>query len=393
MARTNVGDSPATSGGTGAGGSGSAGGGSGGGGASIAAITAQHASDAAEQRERERTTPSSAPTTAPQAAPSTAEQVGQLFLPQVFGPEAGPQPTAEQRQAAHNAHFTGDNQAPEGVERVNPAYPAPPGTPQQLEQIQTEITNLLAARARTEQAERRMAGQEAKHRAGEAPIQQAIDDTAAGVSASQAQQQSVARHAAANQEQQSRQQQGAGLVSGYPSRAAGLAVLTVPLGIFEGFTRYASILPGDAGDAMARMNADARRMQDAFGQMAATMLTQEEAQPARQGELQGDQQRLQTTDAQASDSTSELGEAAQGAQELQRANQQKLGDATQAKEEAAQQKVELGDAAAQKTEQAQTLSAQLEAWAPAHKGARDEAVQETEARLQEEGYVVLPRSS
>ena len=328
----------------------------------------------------------------PAAAPSTAEQVGQLFLPQVFGPDGQPQ-TPEQRAAAHNAHFTGDNGAPEGVERVNPEYPEPPGTPQQLAQIQTEIANLLAARARTERAERNMAAQEAKHRAGEAPVQQAIDDTSAGVSASRAHEQSVARRAQANQEQQQRQQQGAGLVSGYPSRAAGLTAITLPLAVFEGFTRFASILPGDAGDAMARMNADARRLQDAFAQMAATMLTQEETQPARQAELQGDQQRLQTTDAQAADSSTQLVEASQGAKELQRANQEKLSDATQAKQEAAQQKAELGDAATQKQEQAQTLSTQLEAWAPAHKGARDTAVQETEQRLQQEGYVVLPRNS
>ena len=329
---------------------------------------------------------------APAEEASTAEQVGQLFLPQLFGPEGQPQ-TAEQRAAANNAHFTGDNRAPEGVERVNPEYPEPPGTPQQLAQIQTEISNLLAARARTERAERNMTAQEAKHRAGEAPVQQAIDDTGAGVSASRAHEQSVARRAQANQEQQQRQQQGAGLVSGYPSRAAGLTAITLPLAVFEGFTRFASILPGDAGDAMARMNADARRLQDAFAQMAATMLTQEETQPARQADLQGDQQRLQTTDAQAADSSSQLVEAAQGAKELQRANQEKLSDATQAKQEASQQKAELGDAATQKQEQAQTLSTQLEAWAPAHKGARDTAVHETEQRLQQEGYVVLPRNS
>ena len=319
--------------------------------------------------------------------PSTAEQVGALFVPQLFGPQ-GEAPTHEQQVAAHNAHFTADNRAAEGVERVNPAYPEPPGTPQQLAQIQTEISNLLAARARTEQAEQRMAREESKHREGQAPIQQAIDDTHAGISASQAHQQSVARHSAANQEQQGRQQQGSTLVSGYPSRAAGIAALTVPLGIFEGFTRYASILPGDAGQAMSRMNADARRMEQAFAQMASTMLGQEQAQPARQAELQGDQQRLQTTNAQAADSNTQLVQASQGAQELQRANQQKLSEATQAKHEASQQKSELGDAAAQKTEQAQTLSAQLDAWAPSHKAARDEAVHQTEERLQQQGFVV-----
>jgi hypothetical protein len=143
---------------------------------------------------------------------------------------------------------------------------------------------------------------------------------------------------------------------------------------------------------MARMNADARRMEEAFGQMAATMLTQDQAQPTHQAELQGDQQRLQTTGTQASDSSSQLVEASQGATQLQRANQEKLRDATQAKEEAVQQKVELGDAAAQKQEQATTLSTQLEGWAPAHKHARDEAVHETEERLHQEGYVVVQKS-
>ena len=175
-----------------------------------------------------------------------AHQVGELFLPQFFG-GGGEAPTYAQQQAAHRARFTDDSQPAEGVERVNPEYPSPPATPAQIDAIQDEIMNLLMVRAAAEQEARTSAAApNDARRTGTHP--ETVDDTTAGISAVQAHRAAVARRDAVNQEQQQRQQESAGLVAGYPSRAAGLAALTIPLAAWEGFTSLASHLPGEAGD-------------------------------------------------------------------------------------------------------------------------------------------------
>jgi hypothetical protein len=298
----------------------------------------------------------------------------------------------ERQEAAHRGQFTADNQPGKGVERVNPDYSEPPGTPQQLEAIKVEIANLLANRARVEQAAARMGAQEQQHQAHQGPIQQAVQETAGGVTAAQAHQQAVARREQANQAQQQRQQEAGSLISGYPSRAAGLTVLTVPLAGFERFTHYASDLPGDVGGAMERMNADAQRMQDAFAQMATAMATQDEAQPARQQELQGDQSRIQAADAQATTAEQDLQRANEGAQGLQEANETRIAEATAAREEAVQQGAELEAAQTTKEEQAQTLAEQLQSWAQEHKAARQTAIEQTVQNVEAQGYVVLERT-
>jgi hypothetical protein len=317
--------------------------------------------------------------------------VGALFLPQIFG-GGGPAPTYEQQRAAHRARFTEDNQPAEGVERVNPEYPPPPATPAQITAIQNEIMNLLAVRARAEQE-----AQTQEERAGvceenQGPIQQTVDDTAAGISAVQAHDAAVARRQAVNQEQQQRQSESQGLVAGYPSRATGLAALTVPLAAWEGFTSLASHLPGDAGAAMQQMNAEAQQMQEAFGTMAAEMLGVEEQGPQREGELQDDQGRLEATGEQAVESDAQLQTSSEGADGLQQANEAALAEAQQREQAATGRAEECDTAVAEREQRAESLSEQLRTWAQAHAGARRQAIAATEARLAGEGRTVIESS-
>jgi DNA repair exonuclease SbcCD ATPase subunit len=311
-----------------------------------------------------------------------------LFLPQLFGPD-GEAPTYAQRQAAHRARFTEDNQPAEGVERVNPDYPPPPATPAQITAIQNEILNLLAARALVEQEAEHQSERADHCEANQDPIQQTVDDTTAGISAVQAHNEAIARREAVNQEQQQRQQEVQGLTAGYPSRATGLAALTYPLAAWEGFTSLASHLPGAAGDKMLQMNREAQEMQAAFAQMGAEMLGVDSAGPAREAELQSDQERLETTDAQAQTSEQELNTASEGAAGLQEANEATLAEASQARDTATDQAQQLGEAATQREEQATSLAEQLRVWAEAHKAARDQAIEATVSRLQSEGYTII----
>ena len=84
---------------------------------------------------------------------------------------------------------------------------------------------------------RALAEQEAEDQAGRAeaceenagPIAATVANTAASQTALAEHEAAVARREAANQAQQQRQTEAAGLVAGYPSRATGLAALEVPL--------------------------------------------------------------------------------------------------------------------------------------------------------------------
>jgi hypothetical protein len=320
-----------------------------------------------------------------------AHQVGELFLPQVFG-SGGPAPTYAEQQAAHRARFTGDNQPAEGVERVNPEYPPPPGTPEQITAIQNEIMNLLTVRAAAEQEADHQRGRADRCEENQGPIQQTVQDTASGISAVQAHDAAVARRTAVNQEQQQRQQESQGLVAGYPSRATGLVALSVPLDAWAGFTSLASHLPGEAGDSMLRMNQEARQMQDAFTQMGAEMLGVETAGPAREVELHGDQGRLESTAEQAAVSDGQLDTASEGAAGLQDANQAALAEANQREEAATGRGDECSEAVAEREARAESLSEQLRVWAAAHAAARQAAIAATEQRLVSEGRTVLGQS-
>ena len=320
-----------------------------------------------------------------------AHQVGELFLPQIFG-AGGEAPTYAQQQAAHRARFTDDNQPAEGVERVNPDYASPPATPAQITAIQNEIMNLLAVRASAEQEAQVQSGRADRCEENQAPIQQTVQDTAAGISGVQAHDAAIARREAVNQEQQQRQQESQGLVAGYPSRATGLAALTVPLAAWEGFTSLASHLPGEAGDSMVRMNQEARDLQGAFTQMGAELLGVESAGPAREGELEGDQGRLEATGELAQSSDEQLHTASAGAAVLQDANEAALTEATEREEAATERAQECSDAAAEREGQADSLAEQLRAWATAHAAARQQAIAATQNRLESEGRTVVRTS-
>jgi hypothetical protein len=281
-----------------------------------------------------------------------------------------------------------DAQKNGGVEKVNPKYANPPGTPAQLKAIQAEIENLLAGRAQAEQAEAKMMGHEAHHQANLGPIQQAVHGTQGGITATQAHQQAVAHTQQSNQEQQQRQGETKSKVESYADRAAGIAALELPLSAFQGFTHFASVLPGDIGASMLKMSADADHMQKAFAQMGAAMAQQNQGQPARQQELQEHATRIQSTGTQAKTSEDDLKKANQGAEALQKHNQKKVHEATAAKTQATTQKTQLTEASDKKQQQHDSLAQELQQWATAHKAARDAAIEETKKQGESQGKVV-----
>src|SRR5271168_4013325 len=288
-------------------------------------------------------TPGESSTLPKRTGDGRATQLGKLFIPKAYA-QAGEAPTYAEQQAAHRALFTADNQPAEGVERVSPNYPPPPATPAQITAIQNEIVNLLASRALAEQEAQRESARAGRCEDNQGPIAASLQSTAAGISAVRAHDEAIARHEAVNQEQQRRQQESQGIVAGYPSRATGLAALTVPLQAWESFTDIASHLPGEAGDKMLQMNADARKMQEAFAQMGENMLGVDGAGPSNRGNLLMDNGRLEVTGRQSKASNQEL-LTTRGAQgEFRSANSAALKEAANARDTATGHAQQFGDA-------------------------------------------------
>lgn len=268
------------------------------------------------------------------------------------------------------------------TEPVDPRYEEPPGTPEQLDLIMSQIEEALAARAQAEAAELQMTAAGEEHAANQAPIDQCVTETQAAMSAQQAHEEAVARRQQANQQQQQRQQEAQGLLEGYPERAAGLAVIKGPLLAFQGFTHLASKLPGGAGRAMLRMNEDANRMSEAFAQMDGTMSEQAAQQPAQAEALSGDAQRLTAVQEQTGTSRTDLDTAGQGARGLSDANTARVNDAATAREEARSQKDQLGGAIEARQAEHASLQAELTGWALRHREQRFAAQAQTRANLQ-----------
>jgi hypothetical protein len=165
--------------------------------------------------------------------------------------------------------------------------------------------------------------------------------------------------------------------------------LSVPLAAWAGFTDIASHLPGEAGDKMLQMNREARQLQDTFTQMGEQMLGLDCEQPARQAELENDASRLDATGEQAKTSAQDVRIANAGARALRNANEAALGEANRMRNAATSREQQLADAVAKREARADSLAQQLNAWAAAHKAARDQAVQTTVARLQREGKTIV----
>jgi hypothetical protein len=318
---------------------------------------------------------------------------GAVLPPKLSGSSVASGPVAEAlahaavEGAKSQSASSGGDKKP-SVEPVNPKYPPPPGTPQQLKQIQDEISQTLAERAKAEEAKARMEAEQQKHQSNVGPAQQAIAGTQQGISATQAHQQDVALRDQANKQQQAKQQESQSTVGGYADKAAGLAALSGPLTAFRGFTSLASHLPGNAGAAMAKMNADGQKVTQAFDQMGVKMAEQAAGLPQHQQELQSDNARIQSSGEQGQQATTELQKAEHGAMAFQQANEAKIQQAASGKAQAASEEVKLDASAKTKTQKAATLAEQLQAWAAEHKAARQKAVDDTKEKLKSQGKVV-----
>src|SRR6202035_3062908 len=180
------------------------------------------------------------------------------------------------------------------IERVNPNYAPPPGTPDDVISLQNQIIDTLDARAKAEQFAGLMKKQEEHHKANEKPIGDMTKKTDEAIRATEAHERAVANRDEANKRKKENEDKARSKLDDYSTRAGKLTSLTGPMRLLKGFTGLASSLP-DEPDFVLRfkrgvlkMNADSARFLAQLDKMDKTMAEQKTEQTGRRQQIAAD---------------------------------------------------------------------------------------------------------
>lgn len=281
------------------------------------------------------------------------------------------------------------------VEKVNPSYEAPPGTPQQIVDFQNEALQALDARKKAEAVAQAMGKEERHHKANEKPLEQAGKKTEEAISAADAHEQAVQRRAQANAKKKEKEKEVGGKVSEYSTKAGKFASVTAPMKAFAGFAGLASSLPDSpdilvgAKRGLLKLNRDINKFLGAVDSMNQKMAAQKSEQATREQGVDADAKTIKATDEQAKTSDEKLECAMDDTTKLDEENKSKGDEAKQTKQESQQTASTLDRQAKEKTEKAQSLASALQSWAQRHKGARKDALDATVAKYKARNFKIL----
>lgn len=281
------------------------------------------------------------------------------------------------------------------VRHVNPKYPPPPCTPQDIVNIQNDILQALDARAQAEAIAWEMNGQEKHHKANEKPLTDMQTSTADQITATDAHKDAVARRAEANGKKQDNEKKVDGKIAHYSEEAGKLATIKIPMRGFKKFTGLAYSLPDDPDilvnvkNNLIKMNKDTTKFLDQLDAMDSTMNDQQANKGDRQQKIQDTVDKLHDTDAQADQSNQAFDQAKETTEGLDKDNKARLDDASKMHGEADRNAYGLKADADQKKAKAQSMAAAMQAWAQSHRKARLDALEETKTGLEKQGYKIL----
>jgi hypothetical protein len=280
------------------------------------------------------------------------------------------------------------------VERVNPTYQPPPGTPDDLVSLRNQIIGTLATCANVERFGQLMAQQEAHHAANEKPIEAMQKANEDSISATEAHKRAIANRDEANTRKQDHEDKAKGKLKDYSDKAGQLVTLTVPLKAVAGFTGLATNLPNEPDivlrfkRGLLKVNADSSRFLSPFDKADQAIADQKNQQAVREQGIKADVATLKSTDTKAGAAAATFDTAKQNTDDFGEKNKQRKEDARGAKTEAQKTAATLDAQARQKQGQAMSLAAAMQFWANGHRQARLVALEATRKRLEARGYRV-----
>jgi len=256
---------------------------------------------------------------------------------------------------------------------VNPAYPSPPGTPEQLDALLDQVDAARAAAQALGNTEARMAENEAIEHEHAAGLEEAIAvsndlgverETHAG---------EVETTSGANDTMLT--QAGEAYESlGESSRdAAALASLVVSLDAFRGMAHLFSHLPGDLGIRAETARNDAARLITTLNRVSDADAAQAAVGTGREA-IEGDGERIDAVASEGESTDMEVADGASALAELEAANAASLAETETTQSLANRERHAAEDSEAEARGAHDTLLAELQGWAQAHQLAREDAV-------------------
>jgi hypothetical protein len=285
------------------------------------------------------------------------------------------------------------------VEHPNPAYPQPPGDPQEVVDLQNRLLEILEARAAAEEAERSSRADAKRHEENAEPLALLEARTGESITATEAHSAAVESREQANAQQTQQEESVGEAISSYSERAAGLAIITGPLEAMQAFSYLGNWLPDDpavlqgAKRGLRSLNRDSTNFLNSLNGVDSAMAQQNTAQPERTGIIDANAGRLSTTASEADASAQSLKQTQQGTVEVSARNDARAAESRSVESSSASTGTQLDEHADAIESRIQSLSEQWQSWAQAHRAAREAAVSSTRERLEGEGYTVTEASS
>jgi len=185
-----------------------------------------------------------------------------------------------------------------------------------------------------------------------------------------------------------------GKVSSYPEKAGALVAIRGPMRLFQSFIGLADSLPDwpgilvDVKSYIRHMYNDTRKFLHQLDQMGEAMAQQAAEKDGRAEKLEDDSKQLSTTSDQASDSKDAFQDAKDTTEGIDKDNKARLDEAKKMKNRGHQHCSGLQIDADQKKAKAQSMAAELDAWAQNHRKARMDALAKTKADFEAKGYKI-----
>jgi hypothetical protein len=267
---------------------------------------------------------------------------------------------------------------------VNPAYPPPPGTPEQLDAFLDQVDAARAAQDGLEATEAEMDAQADSERAHADGLSEAagvVDELAVGREAHAG---AVEETRGANSDMATQAGEAYDALAEGASEASGVATLVGSLQAFRGMAHLFSYLPGSLGRSAEGARDDAGELIEALGRVGETDAAQAGVGES-QATIEADAERLGAVETTGTETDAGIQTGSDDLATLQADN-----DASLARTESVADLARSeGRAAAEHEAEAQaghdSLLAELQAWAGLHRQARQDAIDAALARCADEG--------
>jgi hypothetical protein len=280
------------------------------------------------------------------------------------------------------------------VERVNPAYEPPPGTPKDLARMRAAIAAALEGRANAAKDVRQSSQSEKTLERREQDAKKLREETSEMLDANKAHKQQTANRLTANAQEKDRITSATEQLGKSASQIAGTATLEVLLAGWAGFTAIAEDwLPGSASKAFGDMNRDATTFMGQLAEVKGVLGTERAAAPAQGAANTANRTQLDATNRDAAKTGGELARARAAAEQNEARQREEKAAAGKRTAEAARDAAEAEAKAAEGQQEHDALLEEMLAWAERHRAARQAAVQATVDRALAEGKTVRSQST